>query len=208
MPVHFELLTVPSPGGISGCSVCDAASFEDAAVAATDARVSITCPLAPSLFTPRCKQNNRHPLPAACTHRPRARLPLVVWAWDFGMRFFYRGLPAPALNGFRSAICDCLSVINVDATNNVGLELRKAAGASASAADNIGKSPMDYAICDGQAIVTAALLNSLSRKESSSQGVDACAVCGIQEGLLACTCRTVRPLACAREPRSPAAHSS
>ena len=94
------------------------------------------------------------------------------------------------------------------ATSNVGLELRKAAGASASAADNIGKSSVDYAICNGEAIVTAALLNSLSSKESSSEGVDACAVCGIQEGLLSCTCRTVRPLACVREPRSPAPHSS
>jgi hypothetical protein len=42
------------------------------------------------------------------SHRPRARVLLVVWAWDFLIRgFFNRGLPALALNCFRSAICDC-----------------------------------------------------------------------------------------------------
>ena len=61
-------LCFPSAGRISGCSACDAASFEGAAVAATNVRVFITCPLAPSLVTPRCNRsgkNNRHPLPPA-----------------------------------------------------------------------------------------------------------------------------------------------
>jgi hypothetical protein len=46
------------------------------------------------------------------SHRPRARVPLVVWAWDlFVMRLPCCGLPAPAHPPiFRSAICDCLTV--------------------------------------------------------------------------------------------------
>ena len=44
------------------------------------------------------------------SHRPRARVPLVVWAWDFcDMRVLYRGFLAPALNCFRCAICNYLS---------------------------------------------------------------------------------------------------
>jgi len=52
-------LCFPSAGRISGCSACDAASFEGAAVAATNVRVFITCPLAPSLVTPRCNRSSK-----------------------------------------------------------------------------------------------------------------------------------------------------
>jgi len=45
------------------------------------------------------------------SRRPRTRVPLVVWAWDlFVMRLPCRGLPAPARDQFRTAICDCLSL--------------------------------------------------------------------------------------------------
>ena len=36
--------------------------------------------------------------------RPRARVLIVVWAWDFCMWVFHRGLPGPALHCF--SICD------------------------------------------------------------------------------------------------------
>ena len=45
------------------------------------------------------------------SHRPRARVPSVVWAWDFCYAASLLRSPGPCSpTVFRSAICDCLSI--------------------------------------------------------------------------------------------------
>ena len=67
---------------MSGCALC----------LLTTSEISSTSPVRGRSFSP-------------VSHRPRARVPLVVWAWDFLIcGFFNRGLPAPALKCF--LLCD------------------------------------------------------------------------------------------------------